>query len=59
MYFLIEYNLMYDGVDGDYMGSFSLFDRNSDVDLETVMLPSDWYFQMVLWQQLLLLFQEH
>ena len=26
---------MYDGVDGGYLGSFSLFDRSSDVDLET------------------------
>ena len=48
MYFLVGYNLMYDGVDGGYMGSFSLFDRNSDVDLETgYAAASDWYFQMV------------
>ena len=24
MYFLVGYNLMYDGVDGGYLGSFSL-----------------------------------
>ena len=48
MYFLVGYNLMYDGVDGGYMGSFSLFDRSSDVDLETgYAAASDWYFQMV------------
>jgi Amt family ammonium transporter len=48
MYFLVGYNLMYDGVDGGFIGSFSLFDRNSDVDLETgYAAASDWYFQMV------------
>jgi Amt family ammonium transporter len=48
MYFLIGYNLMYDGVDGGYLGSFSLFDRNSEVDLETgYASASNWYFQMV------------
>ena len=48
MYYLIGYNLMYDGVDGGYLGSFSLFDRSSEVDLETgYAAASDWYFQMV------------
>ena len=48
MYFLVGYNLMYDGVDGGYIGSFSMFDRSSDVDLETgYAAASDWYFQMV------------
>tara|TARA_Y100001968_G_C19440184_1_gene762084 strand:+ start:1246 stop:2601 length:1356 start_codon:yes stop_codon:yes gene_type:complete len=48
MYFLVGYNLMYDGVDGGYIGTFSLFDRSSDVDLETgYASASDWYFQMV------------
>ena len=48
MYYLVGYNLMYDGVDGGYIGSFSLFDRSSDVDLETgYAAASDWYFQMV------------
>ena len=48
MYFLVGYNLMYDGVDGGYLGSFSLFDRSSEVDLETgYASASDWYFQMV------------
>lgn len=48
MYFLIGYNLMYDGVDGGFLGSFSLFDRSNEVDLETgYASASDWYFQMV------------
>ena len=48
MYYLVGYNLMYDGVDGGYLGSFSMFDRNDDVDLETgYAAASDWYFQMV------------
>ncbi len=48
MYFLVGYNLMYDGVDGGYIGTFSLFDRSSEVDLETgYASASDWYFQMV------------
>ena len=48
MYYLVGYNLMYDGVDGGYLGSFSLFSRSSDVDLDTGYASgSDWYFQMV------------
>ena len=48
MYYLVGYNLMYDGVDGGYFGSFSLFSRSSDVDLDTGYASgSDWYFQMV------------
>ena len=48
MYYLVGYNLMYDGVDGGYFGSFSMFDRSSDVDLETgYAASSDWFFQMV------------
>jgi Amt family ammonium transporter len=48
MYYLVGYNLMYDGVDGGYLGSFSIFDRSSDVDLETgYAAASDWFFQMV------------
>ena len=43
MYYLVGYNLMYDGVDGGYIGSFSLFDRSSDVDLEPgYAAASDW-----------------
>ena len=48
MYYLIGYNLMYDGVDGGYLGSFSIFSRNDAVDLDTgYAAASDWYFQMV------------
>ncbi|MEE2694917.1 MAG: ammonium transporter [Pseudomonadota bacterium] len=48
MYYLVGYNLMYVGVDGGFLGSFSLFDRNSEVDLETgYAAASDWFFQMV------------
>ena len=48
MYYLVGYNLMYDGVDGGYFGSFSMFDRSTDVDLETgYAASSDWFFQMV------------
>ena len=47
-YYLVGYNLMYDGVDGGYLGSFSIFDRSSEVDLETgYAAASDWFFQMV------------
>ena len=48
MYYLVGYNLMYAGVDGGYFGTFSLFDRNDAVDLDTgYAAASDWYFQMV------------
>jgi Amt family ammonium transporter len=48
MYYLIGYNLMYDGVDGGFLGSFSIFSNNMDPDVETgYAAASDWYFQMV------------
>jgi Amt family ammonium transporter len=49
MYYLIGYNLMYVGVDGGYMGSFTfLYDPNATPDLETgYSKMSDWFFQMV------------
>ena len=48
MYYLVGYNLMYDGVDGGYLGSFSMFDRSTEVDLKTgYAASSDWFFQMV------------
>ena len=48
MYYLVGYNLMFDGVDGGDLGSFSIFDRSSEVDLETgYAAASDWFFQMV------------
>ena len=49
MYWLVGYNLMYTGVDGGYMGSFSfnyVFDAvgsGADGDYSTA---SDWFFQM-------------
>ena len=50
MFFLVGYNLMYAGVDGGWMGGFSLFDVPSP-DAESVeggyAAASDWFFQMV------------
>ncbi len=50
MFFLVGYNLMYAGVDGGWMGSFSLFDVPSP-DSESIdggyAAASDWFFQMV------------
>jgi Amt family ammonium transporter len=48
MYYFVGYNLMYDGVDGGYLGSFTLFDRSSEFDPDTgYAASSDWFFQMV------------
>ncbi|MCB1387463.1 MAG: ammonium transporter [Nitratireductor sp.] len=57
MYWLIGYNLMYTGVDGGYVGSFSLIygldpvglkDADTAALLETgYSTASDWFFQMV------------
>ncbi len=57
MYFLVGYNLMYDGVDGGYLGSFSLWgpDDSSALDGDgnfigeagTYAASSDWFFQLV------------
>ena len=49
MYFLVGYNLMYDGVDGGYFGSFTWLNStdpgyDGTGDYST---PSDWFFQMV------------
>ena len=50
LYFLLGYNLMYSGVDGGFIGSFSLFDV-ADPSTETseggYAGASDWFFQMV------------
>ena len=52
LYYLVGYNLMYDGVDGGYMGSFSLWGAD-DAAAEAgdfsggYAASSDWYFQMV------------
>lgn len=57
MYWLIGYNLMYTGVDGGYLGSFSLIYGMDPVGLEGAdsaalletgySTASDWFFQMV------------
>eukprot|EP00435_Cladocopium_sp_Y103_P077966 s1_g1705.t1 len=56
MYYLIGYNLMYDGVDGGYIGSLSLWgpddsgalaDAPSFGEGSGYAAASDWYFQMV------------
>lgn len=51
MYWLIGYNLMYTGVDGGYMGTFTLtyaFDAVGGNSLDTgYSTASDWFFQMV------------
>ena len=51
MYYLVGYNLMYDGVDGGYFGSISLWgvDDSGGVgtDASGYSSASDWFFQMV------------
>lgn len=51
MYYLVGYNLMYDGVDGGYFGSISLWgvDDTGGVaeDGTGYAAASDWFFQMV------------
>ncbi len=49
-YALLGYNLMYDGVDGGYIGSLSLFevaDPASETAESSYSVASDWFFQMV------------
>jgi Amt family ammonium transporter len=53
MYYIIGYNLMYDGVDGGWLGTFSLFSWDGDAMVEAgdfgdgYSATSDWFFQMV------------
>ncbi len=52
MYFIIGYNLMYDGVDGGYLGTFSLWGADDAAahagDYSgSYASSSDWFFQMV------------
>jgi Amt family ammonium transporter len=52
MYFLVGYNLMYDGVDAGFMGSISLWGQpaaEADGPFEAggYAAASDWFFQMV------------
>lgn len=53
MYYLIGYNLMYDGPEGGWLGSFALFSWEADAVVEAgdfsngYAATSDWFFQMV------------
>ncbi|AWZ02578.1 ammonium transporter NrgA [Rhodobiaceae bacterium] len=56
MYYLVGYNLMYDGVDAGFIGSLSLWSPDDTAALADVpafgegegyAAASDWYFQMV------------
>lgn len=53
LYFLVGYNLMYAGVDGGYMGSFSLWGAGETASDDAIDMAdghasaSDWFFQMV------------
>ena len=48
-WFLVGYNLMYDGVDGGFMGSIGWFDSvaPSYAEGDDYAAPADWFFQMV------------
>ncbi len=48
MYWVVGYNLMYDGVDGGFMGSFlPKVIPATDADPGSYSAGSDWFFQMV------------
>jgi len=48
MYWVVGYNLMYDGVDGGFLGSFSVKDIPvPGKDTGDYSASSDWFFQMV------------
>ncbi|WP_142847701.1 ammonium transporter [Telmatospirillum sp. J64-1] len=52
MYYLVGYNLMYDGVDGGFIGSFSLWGADDNAALTgdfsgEYAAGSDWFFQVV------------
>jgi Amt family ammonium transporter len=53
MYFLVGYNLMYDGVDGGFIGSFAWWTADDSAALAGTFeaggyaATSDWFFQMV------------
>jgi len=49
MYYLVGYNLMYDGVDGGYLGSFTWWSAGEAgaPSADGYAAASDWYFQMV------------
>ncbi len=53
LYYLVGYNLMYSGVDGGFIGSFSLWGAGETAANEAINVDggyssaSDWFFQMV------------
>ncbi|MGD9868352.1 MAG: ammonium transporter [Hyphomicrobiales bacterium] len=48
MFWVVGYNLMYDGVDGGYLGSFTpKMIPATDADAGDYAAASDWFFQMV------------
>ena len=49
MFWLVGYNLMYDGVDGGFLGSFTPFahPEHKAEDITYAAATSDWFFQMV------------
>ncbi|MEO1092529.1 MAG: ammonium transporter [Pseudomonadota bacterium] len=47
MFWLVGYNLMYDGVDGGYLGSFAVWSGGPPAAEDGYSAPSDWFFQMV------------
>lgn len=52
LYYLVGYNLMYDGVDGGYLGTFSIWGPDDSAALggdfnDGYAAGSDWFFQMV------------
>lgn len=48
MYWVVGYNLMYDGVDGGFFGSFTpKLIPGTDTDPGSYAAASDWFFQMV------------
>ena len=48
MFWLLGYNIMYDGVDGGFIGSFTAFAvPDPSADTGDYSAASDWFFQMV------------
>ncbi len=50
LFYLVGYNLMYDGIDGGFIGSFAFFDvpsPNAETADAGYAAASDWFFQMV------------
>ncbi|TVQ33819.1 MAG: ammonium transporter [Geminicoccaceae bacterium] len=47
MYWIVGFNLMYEGVDGGYFGTFSMFAGTEADVADGFSASSDWFFQMV------------